>query len=146
MKHYLWIPAIATLASLIVIWLAHPAPAGEKDETDSTPAKTSDEESADSRESEEKDDPPAPPAADEFKLILMEDGSIQDEAGDRTFKDVAEVLDQLAPPDKPRPRITFSNNSVKVSEEAFDKATAELRKRCDLTKRYYRAPKEDGDK
>ncbi len=136
----LWIPVAGTVAALVAILLAH----GERGPSEPPPPSFPDSGDFDLP----PDTPPLPPTpkapeAREWQLILQPDGSFLTAAGDESFANAEEILKRLAPTESYRPKILLTNASGEVAAEALDAAAAALAARCDLTKRYYRAPDEE---
>ncbi len=136
----LWIPVAGTIAALVAILLAR----GERGPANLAPPPFSMTDDADAAP-EPPDLPPLPkgPETQEWRLILQPDGSFLTASGDESFADVEKLLERLAPTEAYRPRILLTNAAAEVTAEALDAAAEALAARCDLTKRYYRAPDDE---
>ena len=136
------IPIGGTIAALLAI-LATRAPR-EESPYPLPPHRATPGEAPEVPETPELPEMPEPPAAPptegpraEYMVRLFSDGAFEEPVSRRRFADAKALLDALAPPGEPRPRIVVSNASADVTEEAVDRALAKLRDRCDVRKDYH---------
>lgn len=136
----LWIPVAGTIAALVAILLARGERGPGMDAPSTFPAP---EDPEGAPEPPDVPPPPKSPEQKEWRLILQPDGSFLTASGDESFASVADLLERLAPTESYRPKVLLTNAAAEVTPEALDAAAEALAARCDLTKRYYRAPDEE---